>query len=167
MFAGASKHGLSERERAQCWPDRSSAHMCVSCAKSVSFCSFSRACSVRWLQKVAYLLSLAVVLGQVVLGGLLGGSRDDPLTLLELLGLLGGHFGGFGDGKGGVVDLSCLVFTERNSNSVRIHDQNAGSETVRQANTPDQSPSVLSVDLCLCIDKIVSLSAINSCSLHI
>jgi hypothetical protein len=42
----------------------------------------------------AYLLGLAVVLCRVVLGSLLRGSRDNPLTLLELLGLLGGHFGG-------------------------------------------------------------------------
>ena len=47
-------------------------------------------------QSVAYLLSLAVVLGLVVLGGLLCGSRDDTLTLLELLG---GHFGGIGGGR--------------------------------------------------------------------
>ena len=45
---------------------------------------------------VAYLLSLAVVLGLVVLGGLLCGSRDDTLAVLELLG---GHFGGFGGGR--------------------------------------------------------------------
>jgi thiosulfate reductase cytochrome b subunit len=67
---------------------------------SNSFCSFSRSLYGRVrvyvaVASVAYLLSLAVVLGLVVLGGLLCGSRDDTFTRLELLGLLGGHFGEF------------------------------------------------------------------------
>jgi thiosulfate reductase cytochrome b subunit len=64
---------------------------------SNSFCSFSLLWGRgrRAVASVAYLLGLAVVLGLVVLGGLLCGSRDDTFTLLELLGLLGGHFGEF------------------------------------------------------------------------
>lgn len=44
-----------------------------------------------------YLLQDLLILGRVVLQGLVGGRGDNPLALLELLGLrLGGHFGGAG-----------------------------------------------------------------------
>jgi hypothetical protein len=61
----------------------------------LSFSLRACACVCVAVASVAYLLSLAVVLGLVVLGGLLCGSRDDTFTRLELLGLLGGHFGEF------------------------------------------------------------------------
>ena len=51
----------------------------------------------------SYLLCLVVLLSGVVLLRLLGGSRDLPLALLELLGgWLRRHFGGFGDGTLGI-----------------------------------------------------------------
>lgn len=44
-----------------------------------------------------YLLVDLLVLSRVVLQGLVGGRGNDPLALLELLGLrLGRHFGGAG-----------------------------------------------------------------------
>jgi len=63
--------------------------------------AFARSGSVSLLSYRAlvlpYLLQDLLILGRVVLQGLVGGRGDNPLALLELLGLrLGGHFGGAG-----------------------------------------------------------------------
>ena len=62
--------------------------------------AFARSGSIslsRALVVLSYLLHDLLILGRVVLQGLVGRRGDNPLALLELLGLrLGGHFGGAG-----------------------------------------------------------------------